>query len=160
MTRYDTAPQITKPETTNLFLDMILKIEINAYILKYPKPDGNSLQNNATATRIMEMSAAVFSPVSEILQHASGEECSSNEPDTNALICRNSGRVDGTKGNISYTTILKSMLTLKREIVLDFTSLKSCLDPQKEKLNGEDVCVYYACAFRLHPNVCCACITV
>lgn len=95
------------------------------------------------------MSAVVFSPISATLHHASGE-CSSNEPDTNALICKNSGHEDGTKDNVSYITILKSMLTLKREIVLDFTSLKSCLDPQKEKRDGEDVrCVYYACAFRV-----------
>ena len=91
------------------------------------------------------MSAVVLSPISVTLHHASGEECSSNEPDTNALICKNNGHEadeDGIKDNVPYTTILKSMLTLKREIVLDFTCLKSCLDPQKEKRDGEDVRIY------------------
>ena len=41
--------------------------------------------------------------------------------------------------HINIATVLQEALALKREIVLDFTSLKACLDPQREKLEGEEV---------------------
>ena len=41
--------------------------------------------------------------------------------------------------HINIATALQEALALKREIVLDFTSLKACLDPQREKLEGEEV---------------------
>lgn len=88
--------------------------------------------------RTKKMSAVIISTPA-IIQHASGEKCSGNGPDTNALISETSGHENGTEDNASYTLRLKAMLTSKREVVLDFTSLKSCLDPQKEKLDGEEV---------------------
>ena len=39
----------------------------------------------------------------------------------------------------SYEQTLRDGLSLKREVVLDFTCLKACLDPQKEKSEGEEV---------------------
>ena len=38
----------------------------------------------------------------------------------------------------SYTRALQIEIALKDEIVLDFTSLKACLDPQREKPDGGD----------------------
>ena len=57
------------------------------------------------------------------------------------------GYIEGSKtsndaavrNTASYQLTLRGELSLKREIVLDFTCLKACLDPQKEKSDGEEV---------------------
>ena len=41
--------------------------------------------------------------------------------------------------NASYERALRDELSLKREVVLDFTCLKACLDPQRETSDGEEV---------------------
>ena len=53
------------------------------------------------------------------------------------------GDIEGSKtsndSSKDYQLTLRGELSLKREIVLDFTCLKACLDPQKEKSDGEEV---------------------
>ena len=41
--------------------------------------------------------------------------------------------------NALYRRTLRDNISQKREIVLDFTCLKACLDPQKETSDGEEV---------------------
>ncbi|CAI8018593.1 hypothetical protein GBAR_LOCUS11265 [Geodia barretti] len=45
---------------------------------------------------------------------------------------------EAVRNTASYQLTLRGELSLKREIVLDFTCLKACLDPQKEKSDGEE----------------------
>ena len=44
-----------------------------------------------------------------------------------------------SENQISYERTLRDELSQKQEVVLDFTSLKACLDPQREKTEGEQV---------------------
>lgn len=55
---------------------------------------------------------------------------------------------EGDKDNdILYTKTLQDVIALKKDIVLDFTSLKACLDPQRERLDGGlEVYKHSACA--------------
>ena len=44
-----------------------------------------------------------------------------------------------TNDQETYSLGLQKILAQKQEIVLDFTSLKSCLDPQKQTADGDEV---------------------
>ena len=44
-----------------------------------------------------------------------------------------------SESQISYECTLRDELSQKQEVVLDFTCLKACLDPQREKSEGEQV---------------------
>lgn len=85
------------------------------------------------------MSALSLIPESTITRHTSGKYNQGGETGTNALTAK-----VGTENNASYTTTLQDMLALKQEIVLDFTSLKACLDPQREKSEEDEVCAAHA----------------
>lgn len=108
--------------SSNLFLVTLLKIEIlTAYLY---------VVAIFTAEKIAMATLAVI-PYSDSSEHTCAEYKDDPGHACSSIITENDQE--------TYSLDLQKALTQKQEIVLDFTSLKSCLDPQKQSADGDEV---------------------
>ena len=105
------------------------------------------------------MATLTLMPESAIHQHSTCKEAAGGETGSNALIgTEDAADQAAAEQHAPYWKTLQNMLAQKREMVLDFTSLKACLDPQKEKSDGDDVRTAHVHAHSAPPL--CACVGV